>query len=75
MRNLTHLLPFPIAELQRRTGRKSYTWVYLYITGKVICPKKAALAIEAATNGAVLRGDLRPDLWPEKSHSATPTAS
>lgn len=58
-------MPFPIAELQRRLGRKSYGKVHRIITGLDKCPADVAPAIESATAGAIKRGDLRPDLWPD----------
>lgn len=64
MRNIKALLPFPIEELRRRLGRKSYARLHEIVSGKVMCPAELAPKIEEATNGRVTRTDLRPDLWP-----------
>lgn len=64
MRNIKALLPFPIEELRRRLGRKSYARLHEIVSGKVECPAELAPQIEAATGGKVTRHDLRPDLWP-----------
>lgn len=64
MRNIKALLPFPIEELRRRLGRKSYARLHEIVSGKVVCPAELAPKIETATDGKVTRHDLRPDLWP-----------
>ena len=62
--NFQALLPFPVAELKRRLNRKSYDRLLEYVHGIKRCPAELALQIETITGRAVLRGDIRPDLWP-----------
>ena len=69
-KDVRSLLPFPIEELRRRLGRKSYARLHEIVSGKVLCPAELAPWIEAATDGKVSRTDLRPDLWPV--HGSTP---
>ena len=38
-----------------------------WVTGRVRVTAEKAIAIETATNGAVTRSELRPDLWPRDS--------
>lgn len=64
MADIRKKLPFSIAELQRRLGRKSYARLHEIVSGKDSCSAELALEIETATGGAVSRSDLRPDLWP-----------
>lgn len=70
MKDIKALLPFPIEELRRRLGRKSYARLHEIVSGKVLCPAELAPQIEAATGGMVSRSDMRPDLWPV--HGSTP---
>ena len=65
MKDIRANLPFPIAELLRRLNRRSYSKLHQIVSGKEESPARLAVAIETATNRAVLRGDLRPDLWPD----------
>lgn len=44
--------------------RQGHVWHWLNKGGKV--PAEAVLPIERATNGAVTRHELRPDLYPEE---------
>ncbi|HAA04770.1 MAG TPA: Cro/Cl family transcriptional regulator [Syntrophobacteraceae bacterium] len=64
MSDVRHLLPCPITVLKTKLGRKSYARLFEVLSGKVRCPAELAPQIEAATNGAISRSDLRPDLWP-----------
>ena len=65
MTDIRPLLPFSTAELLRRVNRRSYSQLHSVVAGKKACTADLALAIETATDRAVLRGDLRPDLWPD----------
>jgi DNA-binding transcriptional regulator YdaS (Cro superfamily) len=50
------------AELARRCGvKQAHVWKWLRM--KEI-PAERAIEIETATNGAITRSELRPDLWP-----------
>ena len=69
MNDVRGKLPFPIAELRRRLGRKSYSRLHEIVAGKVACPAELCVQIEVATDGAVNRSDLRDDLWPHASSS------
>lgn len=52
------------AEFARRLNPKcSPGLIYHWINGLVTIPAERAVAIEEATNGAVSRRDLRPDLF------------
>ena len=64
MADIRPLLPFSIAELQRRLDRRSYSRLHGIVSGKTECPAELAPLIEKATDRAVKRSDLRPDLWP-----------
>lgn len=57
------LLPFTIAELKRRLGRKSYARLHEYVSGKEECPAEVCIAIEEATGGAVPREAINPRLF------------
>lgn len=52
-----------IRALQRQLGLGSYDKLRLVITGKRQAGPKLAMRIEEATNGAIRRWELRPDLW------------
>jgi DNA-binding transcriptional regulator YdaS (Cro superfamily) len=54
-----------LARLLSVTAQAIHLWVK---TG--VCPAKRALAIEAATGGAVTRHELRPDLYPRETEAA-----
>lgn len=65
--DVSHLLTIPIAELQRRLGMRSYDKAWRIVNGKMRAGAERAIQIEGLKVG-IKRGDLRPDLWPEKRH-------
>lgn len=68
MSDLRGKIPTNIATLTRQV-RKTYAHVHKVISGKVTPSAALAIAIERATDGAITRSDLRPDLWPHASSS------
>ena len=67
-------LPRPLRALA--DASKISIWVlYKIEEGKREATAKQAIAIEGATNGAVPRSVLRPDLWPSDHGSSLPAAS
>ena len=57
------------AELARRIGKKqAHIWNWLNRDSRI--PAEVVAAIESATDGAVTRHDLRPDLYPRESSAA-----
>ena len=62
---------FNVADLARKLGRKSRPTLYHVLSGRFPCKAELAIEIEAATNGAVTRSMLRPDLWPPEPQPAT----
>lgn len=51
------------AELARRIGKKqAHIWNWIHRDKQV--PAEAVISIEGATEGAVTRTELRPDLYP-----------
>jgi DNA-binding transcriptional regulator YdaS (Cro superfamily) len=53
-----------IAQLQKKLNRSSFSSLNMILSGKRRCPAETAIQIETATNGAITRSMLRPDLWP-----------
>ena len=57
-------LPMPIEELRALVGYKSKSTFRKIIQGKVKPGALLAIRIEIESGGAIMRGDLRPDVWP-----------
>lgn len=65
MKDIRPQIPMPIEDLRLAVGYKSRGGFGGVVSGRVQAGFKLAIAIEEATDKAVMRGDLRPDLWPD----------
>lgn len=62
-----------LAEIAKRAGCKPST-LYMIATGHKRPGHLLAQGIERATDGAVTRQDLRPDIWPPEDQEASDAA-
>lgn len=60
-----------IKELQRRLKRKSYTSLWLYVSGALRCPAELCAQIELVTDGAVPRLVLNPWVFGPLTHGSS----